>query len=591
MRFADRIYALFEDSHHRVWIGTKGQGLFIVEDGKPVNHCTHDDSRPYSVSSNNIYDFDEDAQGNIWIATYDGGVNVWVPTGGDGRFLHSGNELRGYPIREHGRVRRITHNKEGVMLIATTNGLLTTAPLKECGMRNEATFHITRHELQDTTSLLTSDVMQVLVTKNGIYVSTQGGGIQKVVDGNLLADGLKLRKEEIMSRSVGNVLSMTEDAQGGIWIVREMGIERYDANTGQMQQYGPNSMGEDSRLTEAKPALAGDGHLWLGAMDGVLTFNTSHMQKSDFTPHIVFTNVQYQGEQTAEPLLYRQTLTVTPDRRNLTISFAALDFEDNYLMQYAYRMAGDDQWNYIRTPHVAFNELQPGIHQLEVKSTNSDGVWTDNTATLTLDVRPVWWERTGVQLLLLLTVIALSTRAVMAWLRHRQHNREREQRLDTILHQYRELQEQLNSQQEVVQENTNRKYTLTEPEIENPDEKMMDKLMKFIEERVSDDTLKIEDMAEAVNMGRTVFYEKIRQLVGVSPIDFLKQVRMERAMQLVAKSRMPFSQIAYSIGFTDPKYFTKCFKKYTGMTPSDYRTSHETDLPDNNLSAINDIES
>ena len=46
---------------------------------------------------------------------------------------------------------------------------------------------------------------------------------------------------------------------------------------------------------------------------------------------------------------------------------------------------------------------------------------------------------------------------------------------------------------------------------------------------------------------------------------------MQRARQLISKSTMNFSQIAYSVGFTDPKYFTKCFKKETGMTPSEYR--------------------
>jgi ligand-binding sensor domain-containing protein len=79
----------------------------------------------------------------------------------------------------------------------------------------------------------------------------------------------------------------------------------------------------------------------------------------------------------------------------------------------------------------------------------------------------------------------------------------------------------------------------------------------------------------AVGLGRTVFYEKIRELVGVSPSDFLKQVRMQRACQLLAKSRLSVAEVAYAIGFTDPKYFTKCFKKDTGMTPTEYRTSKQ----------------
>ena len=104
---------------------------------------------------------------------------------------------------------------------------------------------------------------------------------------------------------------------------------------------------------------------------------------------------------------------------------------------------------------------------------------------------------------------------------------------------------------------------------------MMDKLMKFIEQHISDENLKIDDMADAVSLSRSVFYAKIKSLVGVSPSDFLRQIRMERAQQLIVKSKYSFSEIAYACGFSDPKYFSKCFKKETGMTPTEYRQKQE----------------
>jgi AraC-like DNA-binding protein len=78
-------------------------------------------------------------------------------------------------------------------------------------------------------------------------------------------------------------------------------------------------------------------------------------------------------------------------------------------------------------------------------------------------------------------------------------------------------------------------------------------------------------MAEAVNLGRSVFYEKVKSLVGMSPIDFLRRLRMQRAEQLIARSSMNVSEIAYAVGYTDPKYFSRCFKKETGLTPREYR--------------------
>ncbi|MDE6629225.1 MAG: response regulator, partial [Muribaculaceae bacterium] len=123
-------------------------------------------------------------------------------------------------------------------------------------------------------------------------------------------------------------------------------------------------------------------------------------------------------------------------------------------------------------------------------------------------------------------------------------------------------------QQEAPQK---QEYRLSSPVITDADQEMMERLLAFMEARISDEDLKIEELAEAVNMGRTVFYGKIKALVGMSPSDFLRRLRMQRAEELIARSKMNFSQIAFNVGFSDPKYFTKCFKKETGMTPSEYR--------------------
>ena len=567
-RFADRIYAMKEDSQGRVWIGTKGQGLYVVSPQGVVRHYMPDDTNPYALNNAAVYDIDEDGQGHIWIVTYGGGLNLasWLPDG-TLRFLHSGNELKGYPMKSFNRIRRITHNSQGVLLLSCTEGLVTFS-------NRDRHFYCTQHRQQDDMSLRTSDVMQTLVTRDGrIYVATLGGGIQQLTSENLLQDNLQFQLIPAPNRGMGNVMSMTEDQQGNVWIAYETEVCRFSPSTGQMERFNPNYLTDHIELTEGLSTIDSRGQLWIAAAGGLFQLDTQQMQKSRFRPNITFTNVLFQGEQQTRPLLNKQTLTIDTDQRNLTISFAALDYGDNYLMEYAYRMDGEKEWNYIGAmPRISFSQLPPGLHTLEVKSTNSDGVWMDNATVLRLDVTPTLWERGWVRLLCLLLVIGISAWAIIRWQRHRQHMQEREQRLESILRQYRELSERLEAvgSQEVEAQPTS-KYTLSEPQIVNEDDEMMDSLMKFIEQRLDDESLRIEDMAEAVNMGRTVFYNKIKELMGVSPSDFLRQVRMQRAIQLVSQSKQSFSQIAYSVGFTDPKYFTKCFKKETGMTPSEYR--------------------
>ena len=365
-----------------------------------------------------------------------------------------------------------------------------------------------------------------------------------------------------------------------------------------LERFEPLTTDKPVIMTEAKTIIDQHGAIWVATNDGIITFKPEEMRKSTFKPNIIFTSLQYQGEQEQRPLIHCRQLNIeNPSQRNLTINFAALDYNnDNYLIQYAYRI-DDGDWSEIGSnSRITFNQLPPGTHTLVVRSTNADGVWADNDTELIINVEPTFFERTSVRLFLLLLVIGLATWAVMTYLRHRQNVRQREQRLEHVLRQYSELQEKMiiaNANDNLndnanLNDNQNETaaipsdgtqsgflYKLDEPEIVNPDEEMMDKLMKFIEQHISDEDLKIDDMADAVSLSRSVFYGKIKSLVGVSPSDFLRQIRMERAQQLIVKSKYSFSEIAYACGFSDPKYFSKCFKKETGMTPSAYRQQRE----------------
>ncbi|MDE5949039.1 MAG: response regulator, partial [Prevotella sp.] len=126
-------------------------------------------------------------------------------------------------------------------------------------------------------------------------------------------------------------------------------------------------------------------------------------------------------------------------------------------------------------------------------------------------------------------------------------------------------------------------YSLEAPQIVDADNEMMNQLLGYLEEHISDASLKIDDLADAVNLGRSVFYGKIKSIVGMTPVDFVRHIRMQRAEQLIAGSNYPFSQIAYMVGFSDPKYFGKCFKKETGMTPSEYREKANGTVPANGI--------
>ena len=569
-QLAQRVYCLFEDSRQRLWIGTRGAGLYLLDHGR-MHHFTHDADNPSSLSDSNVYAIDEDERGNIWIGTYGQGLNLVQEQGGEIRFLHAANRLKNYPLKDFFRIRRITHNGQGVVVLSTTTGMVTFS--NRFSRPEEIHFFHSSHVQGDASSLQTSDVLQTVFSSKGkVYVTTLGGGVQELAGGDLLRDSLQFVLGNPYNYNEGNTWSMIEDNQGRFWAARESTINRFDPATRRVEQFGPNDLVDRIEFTEAQPAISPSGDICLATVGGFVTFRPEIIHKDKSSPNIVFTRVQYLGETTPVGLLNTRQLEVNTDHRDLTIHFAALDYSDNYLMQYAYHLEDDKEgrWNYLgNTPSISFSDMPPGEHTLTVKSTNGDGVWVDNEVQLSIYVVPHWWEYLWVQILLLLLAIGIATLAVLSYLKHRQRRQEQEQRLENILRQYRELQEQVAVQAPAVH------YHLEELQIVNPDEEMMQQLMAFIEQRISDEGLKVDDMAQAVNMGRTVFYEKMRSLVGMAPLDFLRKLRMQRASQLISRSTMNVSEIAYSVGFTDPKYFSRCFKKETGMSPREYREQND----------------
>ena len=71
-------------------------------------------------------------------------------------------------------------------------------------------------------------------------------------------------------------------------------------------------------------------------------------------------------------------------------------------------------------------------------------------------------------------------------------------------------------------------------------------------------------------MSRTAYYNKMKQLTGLSPVNFIKQMRIKQALKFLEDDTLSISEIAYMVGFTDPKYFSRSFKAEMDMTPTQY---------------------
>ena len=98
-------------------------------------------------------------------------------------------------------------------------------------------------------------------------------------------------------------------------------------------------------------------------------------------------------------------------------------------------------------------------------------------------------------------------------------------------------------------------------------------LRKHVQEHISDSDFSVETLAADMSMSRVQLYRKVKQLTGHTPVDIIRQSRLNRAKLLLSTTDLTISEVTYQVGFTAPSYFTKCFKEEFGYLPGDARKS------------------
>ena len=106
--------------------------------------------------------------------------------------------------------------------------------------------------------------------------------------------------------------------------------------------------------------------------------------------------------------------------------------------------------------------------------------------------------------------------------------------------------------------------------ITDRDEELIKKVMKWLEDNVADSDVTVDSLAGYVGMGRTSMYNKLKGLTGKSPVELIQEYRLEKAIYYLKTGQYSVSETSYKVGFSDPGYFSRSFKKHFGMSPADY---------------------
>lgn len=133
------------------------------------------------------------------------------------------------------------------------------------------------------------------------------------------------------------------------------------------------------------------------------------------------------------------------------------------------------------------------------------------------------------------------------------------------------------TQRELLQKVFERKISVQtcEEDVVSLDDKLIQKAIKYVEENLSDTDLSVESLSRELGISRVHLYKKMVAITGQSPVEFIRKIRLRHAAQLLEKSQLTVAEVAYKVGFNNPKYFTKYFKEEYKTLPSHYAGSRQ----------------
>jgi len=129
----------------------------------------------------------------------------------------------------------------------------------------------------------------------------------------------------------------------------------------------------------------------------------------------------------------------------------------------------------------------------------------------------------------------------------------------------------LNQQQTIRETYVRQVHVMTsDVKIESANDKFIQQALTVVEKHISSPDFSVKELSRELFMSRVAVYKRLFALTGKTPIEFIRSIRLQRASQLLEKTEMTIAEVAYEVGFNNPKYFTKYFKAEFNIVPSAY---------------------
>lgn len=379
----DQVSVVYGDRQGRLWTGTD-YGVYRYDRARDAFQRYDLEPGPDDGNGNVVSSLYQDSRGRLWAGTNGGLLQVDVERRVVRRFNHEAGRTDSLPTDS---VTAICETTDGRLWIGTSDGLASFDGVTD-------KFQVFHNDPNDPSSLSYDNVQGCYAdSKGGLWVGTTVG-----LD-HLLAG------QRSFTRYLGHdglpndtIYAILAEPSGALWISTDGGLSRLDPQAGTFRNYLKSDGLQSNEFNGGAAFAAADGELLFGGVGGLNAFYPAHITHDVLPPTVAITRLLLQNSEV--PLVAENgrldPVQVQYQQNMLSFEFTAFDYTEPELNRFSYRLDGfDSEWHESRGRHAAtYTNLDPGKYLLRVRGANSDGVWSTEDATLSIEVLPPAW-RTG----------------------------------------------------------------------------------------------------------------------------------------------------------------------------------------------------
>ena len=622
------VNAMYVEPDGRLWVGTVEGGLNLREKG--TDGFIHYTTSNSGLSHNSVSALTADNHGRLWIGTWGGGVCQTTRQGtnhisrlelpgeyrwrtnfigalandtiNDGLWIGSNAGLFFYDFKTRkieepfegcrsitGSIGTIV-DREGYLWMGCMQGVIRV-DLKSGRQGHRPFVHDSiSHKLDEPNSRIVDKISSFCQTKDGTFwLGSNGYGLYRLImdDNDQQGHYEALTTEDGLA--FGGVKGIAEDVNGRLWVTTQNGLSVYDPKTHIFSNYFESEGLVNHHFYWNSAVCDESGVIYLGSEGGlieVLGENTAAKPygKLVFTQLIVDNQEVTSGSEfLSDDISIATSIQLREDNRSFSIAFSALDYGNEGQSMFSYRMKGlEDEWTPLKLGEhsVRYTALPAGHYTFEVRYVSSYSAEQSDIASIEVVVKPAFWNSWWFRLLLGLLIVAL-----IVWLYNRRvaelKRREAEQLLSPIREVLEESEDprQLQTRIRNILDNQERYQKSVEKSVEADKEEVlkstrpfMERVMEIMEANYANSEFGVQQFCDALGMSRSVASKHLNSEVGVPAGQFIKNYRLNMAKELLSAKtgNRNVTEVAYRVGFNDPKYFTRCFTKEFGVSPSNY---------------------